>query len=99
MIKVLICLLIVFTGVKLLMDGISIIKNNSGNMIEGMNNLSSTDLAQRLEKEGEQHAKEMQKEEQESLAKAGLLSHKHTSNSKHGHEKRNPNGDDCQNED
>ena len=29
LIKVLICLLIIFTGVKLLMDGISIIKNNS----------------------------------------------------------------------
>jgi len=85
LIKVLICLLIVFTGVKLLMDGISIIKNNSGNMIEGMNNLSSTDLAQRLEKEGEQHAKEMQKEEQESLAKAGLLLPQDTYNSKHGH--------------
>jgi hypothetical protein len=85
LIKVLICLLIIFTGVKLLMDGISIIKNNSGNMIEGMNNLSSTDLAQRLEKEGEQHAKEMQKEEQESLAKAGLLLPQDTYNSKHGH--------------
>jgi len=85
LIKVLICLLIVFTSVKLLMDGISIIKNNSGNMIEGMNNLSSTDLAQRLEKEGEQHAKEMQKEEQESLAKAGLLLPQDTYNSKHGH--------------
>ena len=88
LIKVLICLLIVFTSVKLLMDGISIIKNNSGNMIEGMNNLSSTDLAQHLEKEGEQHAKEMGIEEERSLAKAGLLLPQDTYNSKHGEKHR-----------
>ena len=83
LIKVLICLLIVFTCVKLLMDGICIIKNNSGNMIEGMTN--NEDLAQRLEKEGEQHANKEYKEEQESLAKAGLLLPQDTYNSKHGH--------------
>ena len=101
-VRLLVCLLITFVFVKLLIDGISIMKNNTGNIVEGMGNLNasppteSPDVALRLEKENQQYAKKEYEEEQESLAKAGLLSHKHTSNSKHGHEKRNPNGDDCQ---
>ena len=62
-----------------MIDGISIMKNNTGNIVEGMGNLNasppteSPDVALRLEKENQQYAKKEYEEEQESLAKSGVI--------------------------
>ena len=94
-VRLLVCLLIVFVFVKLLIDGIGIIKNNSGNMIEGMSTNATPDLAQTLQKKGEDYAEEEEKDYEKNLKEAGLLMPENTSNSKPGQGKRNPNGDDC----
>ena len=71
-IRLLICLLIVSVFVKLLLDVISIIKNNSDyKIMEGMENQG--DVAKEVEKAGAKQAKKVYSEYQEELAEEGLL--------------------------
>jgi hypothetical protein len=87
-VRVLICLLIVFVFVKLVLDGISIFMGSKSSVIEGMQ--TQKDTAKEVQQEGEKEAKKVYGEYQEELAEEGLLDpskkkHKHKHSHEHSH--------------
>ena len=74
LIRLLICLFIAFVFIKLLLDVICIIKNNTDKtIIEGMESNNKNSIAEEVQREGAEHAKKEEIEYEQELEREGLL--------------------------